>query len=36
MEWAAKKMEKFRKKSSGFVGGKTGTEVIREFRERSR
>ena len=36
MEWAAKKMEKLRKKSTGFIDGKTGTEVIREFRERSR
>jgi metal-responsive CopG/Arc/MetJ family transcriptional regulator len=36
MEWAAEKMEGLRKKSSGFVDGKTGTEVIREFRERSK
>jgi metal-responsive CopG/Arc/MetJ family transcriptional regulator len=36
MEWAAEKMEGLRKKSSGFINGKTGAEVIREFRERSR
>jgi metal-responsive CopG/Arc/MetJ family transcriptional regulator len=36
MEWAAKKMEELRKKSSGFIDGKTGAEVIREFRERNR
>lgn len=36
MEWAAEKMEELRKKSGGFIDGKTGAEVIREFRERSR
>ncbi len=34
MEWAAKAMEKLREKSNGFVGGKTASEVIREFREK--
>jgi len=34
MEWAAKTMEKLRGKSNGFVGGKAGTDVIREFREK--
>jgi len=34
MEWAAKTMEELRKKSNGFIDGKTGTEVIREFREK--
>jgi metal-responsive CopG/Arc/MetJ family transcriptional regulator len=36
MDWAAKKMEELRGKSTGFIDKKTGTEVIREFRERSR
>lgn len=34
MEWAVKKMEELRKKSRGFTGGKSGVEVIREFREK--
>ena len=34
MEWAAQTMEELRKKSNGFIDGKTGTEVIREFREK--
>ena len=34
MEWAAKAMEELRKKSDGFIDGKAGTEVIREFREK--
>ncbi|MDD5622255.1 MAG: ribbon-helix-helix domain-containing protein [Actinomycetota bacterium] len=34
MEWAAKTMERLREKSDGFTGEKTGTEVIREFREK--
>ncbi|PIU28477.1 MAG: hypothetical protein COT09_04795 [Candidatus Hydromicrobium americanum] len=34
MEWAAKTMEELRKKSDGFIDGKAGTEVIREFREK--
>lgn len=36
MDWAAKTMEELRRKSTGFSGGKTGTEVIREFREREK
>lgn len=35
MEWAAEKMKELRNKSSGFTDGKTGTEVIRGFREKS-
>lgn len=34
MEWAIKTMEKLRKKSNGFIDGKSGSEVIREFREK--
>jgi metal-responsive CopG/Arc/MetJ family transcriptional regulator len=34
MKWAAETMEKLRKKSSGFTGGKSGSEIIREFREK--
>jgi metal-responsive CopG/Arc/MetJ family transcriptional regulator len=34
MEWAVKTMERLREKNIGFDGGKTGTEVIREFREK--
>jgi metal-responsive CopG/Arc/MetJ family transcriptional regulator len=34
MNWAADTMEKLRKKSSGFTGGKSGSEIIREFREK--
>ncbi|HEY4662242.1 MAG TPA: ribbon-helix-helix domain-containing protein [Candidatus Humimicrobiaceae bacterium] len=34
MEWAAKTMKDLREKNIGFAGGKTGTEVIREFREK--
>lgn len=34
MEWAAKTMEELRKKGNGFIDGKAGTEVIREFREK--
>lgn len=34
MEWAAKTMEKLRKKGNGFASGKTGAEIIREFREK--
>lgn len=33
MEWAAKMMEKLRKKKITFRGGKTAEEVIREFRD---
>ncbi|MCX6383390.1 MAG: ribbon-helix-helix protein, CopG family [Actinobacteria bacterium] len=34
MEWAIETMEKLRKKSNGFIDGKSGSEVIREFREK--
>jgi metal-responsive CopG/Arc/MetJ family transcriptional regulator len=34
MKWAAETMEILRKKSSGFPGGKSGAEIIREFREK--
>jgi metal-responsive CopG/Arc/MetJ family transcriptional regulator len=33
MEWAAKMMEKLRKKKITFKDGKTAEEVIREFRD---
>jgi len=36
MNWAAETMEKLRKKSSGFIDGKNGTEIIREFREKGK
>lgn len=34
MKWAAETMEKLRNKSKGFIGGKNGAEIIREFREK--
>lgn len=34
MQWAIETMENLRKKSSGFIDGKSGSEIIREFRER--
>mgnify|MGYP005846088057 CR=1 FL=1 len=35
MEWAQAAMEKLRGKSKGFKDGKKGSEVIREFRDKS-
>ena len=34
IKWAVKKMEELREKSSGFTGGITAANVIREFREK--
>ena len=34
MEWAAETMKDLREKNAGFADGKTGAEVIREFRDK--
>jgi hypothetical protein len=36
MQWAAMASKELRNKSTGFIGGKKASEVIREYRDREK